>query len=61
MTPVLFNVYAERLIERVLMENKGIVIGGEWIITIIYAYDQAVVAASDEELQSTMDNICQES
>ena len=57
LSPMLFNVYAERLTEKALENERGVVIGGERMKTIKYADDQAVLAETEEELQRMMENI----
>ncbi|KAI5744232.1 hypothetical protein M8J76_000387 [Diaphorina citri] len=57
MSPALFNMYAEKLMEEALGESPGVKVGEERIKSIKYADDQAVLAESEEELQRMMLNI----
>uniref|UniRef100_A0A8D8SEP2 Craniofacial development protein 2 n=1 Tax=Cacopsylla melanoneura TaxID=428564 RepID=A0A8D8SEP2_9HEMI len=57
MSPVLFNLYAEKLMEEALEQSSGVSVGSEKIKSIKYADDQAVLAESEEDLQRMMENI----
>lgn len=57
MSPVLFNLYAEKLLEEALETSAGVKVGDHKIKNIKYADDQAVLAESEEELQSMLINI----
>ncbi|KAI5738445.1 hypothetical protein M8J77_007179 [Diaphorina citri] len=57
MSPALFNMYAEKLMEEALGESPGVKVGEERVKSIKYADDQAVLAESEEELQRMMLNI----
>lgn len=53
----LFNLYAEKLLEEALKNTPDIKVGKENVKTLKYADDQAVLAKSERELQSMIDNI----
>ncbi|KAL1446126.1 hypothetical protein WDU94_014018 [Cyamophila willieti] len=57
MSPALFNLYAEKLLEEALKITPGIKIGEENLKNIKYADDQAVLAESERALQIMIDNI----
>ncbi|KAI5728388.1 hypothetical protein M8J77_014772 [Diaphorina citri] len=57
MSPALFNLYAEKLLEEALENSPGVRVGNEKIKNIKYADDQAVLAESEEELQRMLVNI----
>lgn len=57
MSPVLFNLYAEKLMEEALEQSSGVSVGSEKIKSIKYADDQAVLAESEVDLQRMMENI----
>lgn len=57
MSPALFNLYAEKLLEEALANTEGIKIGNENMRNIKYADDQAVVADSILKLQNMVENI----
>lgn len=57
MSPTLFNLYAEVIMNEALDDTRGIVIGGEQIKSIKYADDQAVMAQTEEELQIMLERI----
>uniref|UniRef100_A0A8D8TDU0 Craniofacial development protein 2 n=1 Tax=Cacopsylla melanoneura TaxID=428564 RepID=A0A8D8TDU0_9HEMI len=57
MSPALFNLYAEKLLEEALNNTPGIKIGEENLKNIKYADDQAVLAESERALQIMIDNI----
>ena len=60
MSPDLFNIYSETII-RNLEDSPGIKVNGENINNIRYADDTALIAGSEEELQSLLDKIVTES
>uniref|UniRef100_A0A8D8VL57 Reverse transcriptase domain-containing protein n=1 Tax=Cacopsylla melanoneura TaxID=428564 RepID=A0A8D8VL57_9HEMI len=51
MSPALFNLYAEKLLEEALKDCKGIAVGDEKVMNIKYADDQAVMADNEKDLQ----------
>ncbi|KAI5738261.1 hypothetical protein M8J77_004739 [Diaphorina citri] len=57
MSPTLFNLYAEVIMNEALDQSKGIVIGGERIKSIKYADDQAIMAETEEELQNMLEKV----
>uniref|UniRef100_A0A8D8UAM4 Craniofacial development protein 2 n=1 Tax=Cacopsylla melanoneura TaxID=428564 RepID=A0A8D8UAM4_9HEMI len=57
MSPALFNLYAEKLLEEALINERGIVVGNENLKNIKYADDQAVLAESIVDLQRMVENI----
>ncbi|KAG1652517.1 Tyrosine-protein phosphatase 10D [Nymphon striatum] len=57
LSPILFNIYSEELIEEALIDTEGVKINGESIKTIRYADDTAVVATSQLELQKMISRI----
>ena len=60
MSPDLFNIYSETII-RNLEDSPGIKVNGENINNIRYADDTALIAGSEEELQSLLDKVVTES
>lgn len=59
LSPILFNLYSEMLIQEALEDTTGVKINGECIKTIRYADDTAVVATSQLELQTMISRIHQ--
>ncbi|KAI5715694.1 hypothetical protein M8J77_020891 [Diaphorina citri] len=59
MSPALFNLYAERLLEEALNNTPGVNIGNDRIKNIKYADDQAVLAESEMELKTMVESICE--
>uniref|UniRef100_A0A8D8R6E3 Craniofacial development protein 2 n=1 Tax=Cacopsylla melanoneura TaxID=428564 RepID=A0A8D8R6E3_9HEMI len=57
MSPSLFNLYAEKLLEEALRDTPGIQVGEEHVKNLKYADDQAVLAKSERALQDMIDNI----
>ena len=57
LSPILFNLYSEMLINEALCEIEGVKLNGIDIKTIRYADDTAVVAPSQVVLQRMMDRI----
>ncbi|KAI5717433.1 hypothetical protein M8J77_005795 [Diaphorina citri] len=57
MSPALFNLYAEKLLDEALATTTGIKIGNGNLKNIKYADDQAVLAESEGELQRMIENI----
>ena len=57
LSPILFNLYSEMLINEALCEIEGVKRNGIDIKTIRYADDTAVVAPSQVVLQRMMDRI----
>ncbi|KAI5742530.1 hypothetical protein M8J77_008273 [Diaphorina citri] len=57
MSPSLFNLYAEKLLEEALRDTPGIQVGEENVKNLKYADDQAVLATSERALQVMIDNI----
>ncbi|KAG1664358.1 Cyclin-dependent-like kinase 5 [Nymphon striatum] len=57
LSPILFNIYSEELIEEELIDTEGVKINGDSIKTIRYADDTAVVATSQLELQKMISRI----
>ncbi len=58
MSPLLFSIYAERMMIEALEDtNEGIKIGGTQIKDIRFADDQAMTADSEEGLQKLIDNL----
>ena len=55
-SPLLFNIYAEAMIKEALDEvEEGINVGGKLVKSVRFADDQAMVASTEEGLQSIMD------
>lgn len=57
MSPSLFNLYAEKLLEEALRDTPGIQVGEKHVKNLKYADDQAVLAKSERALQDMIDNI----
>ena len=57
LSPVLFNLYSEELINTALDGYKGVTFNGIRYTNIRFADDTAVVAESEEELQSMINSI----
>lgn len=59
LSPILFNIYSEYIMRRVIEEwNGGISVGGRRINNLRYADDTVIIAASKEELQEVMTALC---
>jgi hypothetical protein len=55
-SPILFNVYSEKIIENALTDrSEGIKINGVLINNIRYADDTALIAGTEEDLQILLD------
>lgn len=61
LSPTLFNVYTENIFRAALNNSEGIHIGGESVNNIRFADDTAILAENQEELQSMLDKIHEES
>ena len=57
LSPILFNLYSEKLIEEVLDDDEVACFNGRRIQTVRYADDTAVVADSELRLQTMMNKI----
>ncbi|XP_026678678.1 uncharacterized protein LOC113467000 [Diaphorina citri] len=57
MSPTLFNLYAEKLLDEALASTTGIKIGNGNINNIKYADDQAVLMESEGELERMIEDI----
>ena len=57
LSPTLFNLYSERIINEALDEEEGITINGHSITTIRYADDTVVLAKSEADLQRMMNEL----
>ena len=57
LSPVLFNIYSEELINEALSQFKGATFNGVSYTNIRFADDTMVVAESEEELQKMIDSI----
>uniref|UniRef100_A0A8D8S3W4 Craniofacial development protein 2 n=1 Tax=Cacopsylla melanoneura TaxID=428564 RepID=A0A8D8S3W4_9HEMI len=57
MSPTLFNLYAERIMNEALEETQGLKVGGESIKTIKYADDQAIIATTPGELENMLERV----
>ena len=55
LSPILFSIYINKLIEELKSTNIGIDIGGVKINTLFYADDIILIAEKIEELQKLMD------
>ena len=61
LSPCLFNLYSEKVIQETLNEQDGISINDERILNIRYANDTALLAENKEQLQrmvNSINNIC---
>jgi hypothetical protein len=60
-SPILFNVYSERIIENALTDRpEGIKINGVLINNIRYADDTALIAGTEQDLQILLDRVMAE-
>ena len=58
LSPLLFNIYIEEIIKEALEDlEEGIKVGGRWIRALRFADDQAMMAGSQEGLQTMMDRL----
>jgi hypothetical protein len=58
LSPLLFNIYIEEIIKEALEDlEEGIKVGGMWIRALRFADDQAMMAGSQEGLQTMMDRL----
>ena len=57
LSPTLFNIYAEKIMNEALEETEGLKVGGESIKTIKYADDQAIIATSQRELEIMLQRV----
>ncbi|GFR82438.1 endonuclease-reverse transcriptase [Elysia marginata] len=57
LSPSLFNLYSEYLLQEAISETSGILINGVNIHNIRYADDTVILAESEEQLQAMLDSI----
>ena len=58
LSPLLFNIYSEEIIKEALEDlEEGIKVGGMRIRALRFAYDQAMMAGSEEGLQTIIDRL----
>ena len=60
LSPILFNMYSEEVIDKALENDKGIVINGKCFTKIRYADDTVILADSEQNLQRILNNIIRE-
>ena len=59
LSPILFNLYTERMIEEALQGKRGIQINGENMTNIRYADDTVLMAENEQELQHLLQDVNQ--
>ena len=59
LSPVLFNLYSEYLIEEALSNKRGLNINGENINNVRFADDTVLIAESEEDLQEMVNELNQ--
>ena len=58
LSPVLFNIYGEMLIQEALQDQDGgVVIGGRTVKSVRFADDTAILAKTEHELQLMLNNL----
>ena len=58
LSPILFNVYAEAMVQEAFIHMKdGIIVGGRTVNSVRFADDKAIVSHSEEGLQRLMDSL----
>ena len=59
LSPMLFNVYTDRMIEEALQERRGIQINEESLTNIRYTDDTVLLAENEQELQEMLEAVNQ--
>ena len=57
LSPIVFNMYSEEVVNKALENDKGIVINGKGFTNIRYADDTVILADSEQNLQRMLNNI----
>ena len=57
LSPILFNLYSEEVVNKALENDKGIVVNGKGFTNIRYANDTVILADSKHSLQRMLNNI----
>ena len=57
LSPLLFNIYSEMIFQKAFYDQKGFKVNGMTFSNIRYADDTVIIAESQEQLQSILDNV----
>ena len=58
MSPLLFSLYVEEMMKEAMIDlDKGVQIGGNWLMDVRFADDQGMVASTEQGLQLILDKL----